>query len=260
MKREKLRRTMFVSAACLLSFPWLTPCVGIWSAAAVNGAHDSITKRDEPLARLPNRQLKALAAKPLPKISALEKQAISPLGRITDAELAAANGGRDAPRPGTIVGKGASALVDGMTYTLTWVDPFTWVSRNSLGIEPTKPLRQLILCESPFVVIEGQYIRFTREGNNGPVRLAKATNAKLTVITPEGSYFARAQNIHFRGPSQEVLLENPYTVVTGTQSVERVNPDSLMKLNFLKHQVSCSGAVINRKRGQIDGFLPSGLR
>lgn len=271
MKREKLRHCLFVSAVCLFSFPWLTPCVGIWSAAAVNVAHDSITRRDEPLARLPTQQLKQWAAKPGPRLTVIENQAISPRSLITAAELAAA---RNAPLPGTFVGKGASAVVDGLSYTLTWIDPFTWVSQNSMGMEPTKPRRQLILCESPFVLLEGNSIRFTRSDKNGPVLLAHATGAKVTVITPDGSYFARAENIHFRSSSQEVLLERPFVIYTGPQSLAPEKSGSLMKLNFARRFVSCSGAVIDQKRrvtpmrihqkqgalnpSQIDGLLTSG--
>ena len=76
MKREKIRRASFIGAACLLSFPWLTPCVGIWSAAAVNGVHDSATKRDEPLNRLPDAKLRQWAAKLLPRIAVFEHQNI----------------------------------------------------------------------------------------------------------------------------------------------------------------------------------------
>ena len=247
MKREKLRRLLFVSAACLLSFPWLTPCVGIWSAAAVNGAHDSITHRDEPLARLPTKQLRQWAAKPGPKLTVIENQTNLRSSLITDTELSAANGGMNAPRPGTLVGKGASAVVDGLTYTLTWIDPFTWVSQNSMGMEPTKPRRQLVLCESPFVLLEGNSIRFTRSGKNGPVLLAHATDARVTVITPDGTFTAQAQDIHFRGPSQEVLLEHPYSIHAGSQNLRPVKTDTLMKLNFMKRSVSCSGIILGHR-------------
>lgn len=257
MKHEKLRRVVFVSAACLLSFPWLTPCVGIWSAAAVNGVHDSVTKRDEPLNRLPDAKLKQWAAKPLPRIAVLEHQGISKSLLVTDAELSASNGGRNASRPGTLVGKGASALVDGVTYTLTWVDPFTWISGNTLDMEPTKPKRRLVLCESPFVMLEAEDIRFVPEGKRGGVRLAKASDAKVTVITPEGSFFARAQHIHYRGPSQEVLLEQPWGVYSGTQNLVPAKPGSTMRLNFVKRGVSSAGGVIDqiRSRNRIDRIL-----
>lgn len=257
MKREHLRRGLFVSAACLLSFPWLTPCVGIWSAAAVNGVHDSVSKRDEPLNRLPDSKLKSWAARPLPRIAILPHQPVPAGLLVTDAELSASNGGRNASRPGTLVGKGASALVDGVTYTLTWVDPFTWISGNILDMEPTKPKRRLVLCESPFVMIEAGSIRFVPEGKTGGVRLAKASNAKVTVITPEGSFFARAQHIHYRGPSQEVLLEQPWGVYSGTQNLVPAKAGSLMRLNFVKRGVSSAGGVIDqmRSRNRMDGIL-----
>lgn len=248
MKREKLRRLLFVSAACLLSFPWLTPCVGIWSAAAVNGAHDSITQRDQPLTRLPTQQLKQWAAKPGPKLTVIERQSIPSSSLVTAAELSDANGGMQAPRPGTLAGKGASAVVDGLTYTLTWIDPFTWVSQNSMGMEPTKPRRRLVLSETPFVMLEGQDIRFIRDGKNRSVRLAKGTNARVTVITPDGTFIAHAQDIHFRGPSQEVLLEQPYSLYSGGQYLRPLKADALMKLNFIKRSVSCNGAIIEHRR------------
>ncbi len=250
MNRDKLRRIIFVSATCLFSLPWLTPCAGIWSAAAVNGAHDSISKRDQPLAHLPTKQLKAWAAKPGPKLSVLERQSIPHSSLITEAELSDANGGMKAPRPGSLVGKGASAAVDGLTYTLTWVDPFTWVSKNSMGMEPTKPNRQLILCESPFVLLESESIRFKRSGKNGPILLAHATGATVTVITPDGTFTARAQDIYYRGPSDEVLMERPYYVRSGDQYLRPSKDNSLMKLNFKKRSVSCSSAVTGGLLGQ----------
>lgn len=252
MKREKLRRAAFVGAACLLSFPWLTPCVGIWSAAAVNGVHDSVTKRYEPLNRLPDAKLKQWAAKPLPRIAILDSQPVPAHLLVTDEELSSAKGGRNAPRPGTLVGKGASALVDGVTYTLTWVDPFTWVSGNSLDVGPTKPQRRLVLCESPFVMIEAGNIRYAREDKSGAIRLAKASDAKVTVITPDGSYFARAKHIHFRAPMQEVLLEQPWGVYSGTQNLTPTKPGSVMRLNFVKRGVSSPGGVNDHKSSRID--------
>lgn len=248
MNREKIQRFLFVGAVCLLSFPWLTPCVGIFSAVAVDGLHNSVTKRDQPLSHLPSKQLQQWAAKPAPKLSVMPNQFISPDLRVSDAEVSAANGGRTAPRPGTLVGKGASAIVDGVTETLVWVDPFTWLSRNSLELRASKARRQLVLCESPFVMLEAKDIRFTRDGKDGPVRLAKATEGTMIIITPEGRFTARAGYIHFRGPSQEVLLELP----TGVGSDKRyfypagTKPGVLMKVNFVKRTVSCNGPVTTR--------------
>ncbi len=252
MKREKIRRVLFVSAACLLSFPWLTPCVGIWSAVAVDGAHNSITHRDEPLNRLPDAKLKEWAAKPGPRLAVSEHQSLSSELFITDAEF---KGSKTAARSGTLVGKGASALVDGVTYTLTWVDPFTWVSGNTMGVEPTKPNRRLILCESPFVMLEADDLRFTRDGKSGAIRLARATNAKVTVITPDGSYFARGMHVHYRGPSQEVVLTQSSSIYTGTQKLRPAQEGSLIRLNFVKHRVSCSGAVLDDRRPSISKMV-----
>ncbi len=263
MNRDSLRRCVFVSAVCLLSFPWLMPCVGIWSAAAINGAHDSITKRDQPLNRLPDPRLKQWASKPGPKLTILENQPISKSLLVSDEELSSALGGRNAPRPGTLVGKGASALVDGVSQTLNWVDPFTLATSNSLGVGPTRPERRLILCESPFVMLEGKDLRFIRDGNNGPIRLAKAKEGTVTIITPEGKVSAKAGFIHYRGPSQEVVLEQqavvqlwtlggrsvlkqPIAIHNGQQNIHPSKPESMMTLNFVRRRVSCNGSVTKK--------------
>lgn len=256
MKRESLRRTAFVSLTCLLCLPWLTPCVGIWSSAGVNAAHDSITKRAEPLNRLPDPRLKEWAAKPGPRLKVVENRTISPDLLVSDAELSFKNGGRNAPRPGTLVGKGASAVVDGVAHTLNWVDPFTLATGNSIGLEPTKPRRRLILCEAPFVMLEGEHLRHVRDPKTGEIRLAKAENAQLTIITPEGSSAARAQRIHYRGPGSAVVLEGGVRVRSGEQKLVPAKTDALMKLNFVECSVACSSAVKDDRR--ISAALKSG--
>ena len=257
MQRENLRRFLFVSAACLLSFPWLTPCVGIWSAAAVDGTHNAVTHRDDPMSRLPTAQLKKWAAKEGPKLEVYQNQPIPPGMAITDTELSTANGGRTAPRPGTLVGKGASAVVDGLTYTLSWVDPFTWISNDSWRIKPSTPQRQLILREAPFVLLQGDEIRYIREGKDGPVRLAKAKNATLRIITPDGSYRIHAAAVHYHGPADEVLLEQPGGIYRSTQTLGPRNHDSWIRLNFVKRTVSCSGKLTDwRNEGIRFQFSP----
>ncbi len=256
MKRESMRRAAFVSLSCLLCIPWLTPCVGIWSSAGVNAAHDSITKRAEPLNRLPDPRLKEWAAKPGPKLKVFENRTVSPNLLVSDEELSFKNGGRNAPRPGTLVGKGASAVVDGVAHTLNWVDPYTLVTGNSIGLEPTKPRRRLILCASPFVMLEGEQLRQVRDRKTGGIRLAKADNARLTIITPEGASTARAQRIHYRGPGSEVVLEGGVRLLSGQQNLAPVKTDALVKMNFVERSVTCGSAVKDDQR--ISAMIKSG--
>ncbi|MBB5030869.1 hypothetical protein [Prosthecobacter vanneervenii] len=244
MKREKLRRFLFVGAVCLLSFPWLTPCAGIWFAAAVDSVHSVVTHRDEREYKLPSKQLKEWAAKQVPKLKVRENQPIPSGMQIIDAELSAANGGRSASRPGTLVGRGASAVVDGLTSTLTWVDPATWLFYDTLDTKPSTPKRRLILREKPFVMIEGDDLRYTSEGKNGPVRLARARKARLTVITPDGTCRINASAIHYRGPAaDEVLLEGMDSVNTRTQVLWPANRGDAVVLNFVNRSVSFSGRM-----------------
>jgi hypothetical protein len=244
MKRENLQRFLFVSTACLLSLPWLTPCVGIMSSSMVDSAHNSITGRDRPKERFSSAQLKDWAAKPGPKLTVIENRPLPPHQLIMDEDLSAANGGMDAPVPGTIVGKGASLIVDGVATALTWVDPVTWVFHDVGVMETTKPHRQLILSESPFMALDGTSLRFKRSGKNGPILLAKAEHATLTIITAEGKISASARQIHFSGSSNEIVLEGWPKVTSGAM---HYSPDILrttpMTLNWRTRRVSCASAV-----------------
>lgn len=244
MKRENLQRFLFVSAACLLSFPWLTPCVGLMSSAMVDVAHDSISNRNRPLERLSNAQLKAWAEKPGPKLRVIQNTTLPPHRLIKDEELSAAKGGREAPLPGSVVEKSASGLVDGVATTLALADPITWASGFSGDMLPARPSRHLVLSETPFVLLEGRDLRLTRAGKNGPILLAKATYATVTIITPDGKTTANATHIHFDSTTNEIVLEGSWSSVeSGGQRYSPKNKDELMTLNWSKRRVSCSGTV-----------------
>ncbi|WP_395750060.1 hypothetical protein [Prosthecobacter sp.] len=251
MQRENLRRFLFVSAACLLATPWLTPCVGIWSAMAVDGTHNAVTHRDERYFRLSEKPLKEWAAKSPPKLKVRENQPIPAAMWIADAELSSANGGRNAPRPGTMVGKGASAAVDGLASTLAWVDPVTWILPDEWRQKPSTPYRRLVLRGSPFVMMEADEIRYTSEGKDGPVLLARATNAWVSVITPAGSYSFHADSVHYRAPTDELLLRagewfqiQHHQLGSSQTLMPLAGGQALwMRLYFAKNILSCAGKV-----------------
>ncbi|WP_395745335.1 hypothetical protein [Prosthecobacter sp.] len=253
MKRGNLRRFLVVFAVCLLSFLGLTSCVGIWSAAVVDSVHNEVTHRDERNNKPPTPQLKEWQAKQGPALKVRENQPIPPGMRVMDAELSVANGGRNASRPGTLVGNGASAIVDGLTNTLSWADPFTWIMNDPWRVKPSTPQRRLILRETPFVMLQGDDIRYTRGEKDGPVLLAKAKNAWITVITPDGSYRMSASAIHYRGPGADaVLLEPARIFITDVQLTGPKSRDEGAVLNFVKRTLSCSGTK--------EDYFPSGPR
>ncbi|MBB5030870.1 hypothetical protein [Prosthecobacter vanneervenii] len=241
MKREKLRRFLFVGAVCLLSFPWLTPCgTGVIAAAGISGTRNAFTRGSEPEARLPTRQLRGWASRPASPFSVISSQPV-PLSRlIGDEELVKASGGQDAPYPGSLVGKGASALVDGVAGVFLAIDPLGW-SDEDIKLDMNQfRRRQLVLCESPYVVLQGTDLRFTRDGKKGPVRLAKAKYAVVSVITEEGSYSAAAKVIHYRGPSEELILETPYRLFSGYKNRLKlpVPAGTKITLNYVKRTLS----------------------
>ncbi|WP_395750059.1 hypothetical protein [Prosthecobacter sp.] len=241
MKRENLHRFLFVSAVCLLSIPWLTPCAGVMASAALDGVTSGATQRAAP--GVPTQQLKEWAAKPGPKFKVERVRSIPKSLLISDEEVSAARGGQSAPRSGAVLGRGVVAVTEGVSDTLAMIDPLTWIAGDATDRGVGKSRRQLVLCESPYVVLQAREIRFVREGKNGPVRLVKARDAVITIITAAGSYSASAGFIHYRGPSQEVILETACTLKSGTQfffgTTEKNGP--VMRLNFVKRTVQSMG-------------------
>jgi hypothetical protein len=87
----------------------------------------------------------------------------------------------------------------------------------------------------------------------------------VTVITPEGRFSGSAGVIHYRAPSQEVVLENLHSgISSGEQRLfsNANGPGHLVKLNFVTRTVSFDGPVEDlshrpRRPSVIDGLLKS---
>lgn len=241
MKREWIHRFLFVSAACLLSMPWLTPCgTGIIASAGISGTRNAFTRGGESEAQLPTRQLRSWASRPAKPFVIIASQPVPVSRLIGDEELAVARGVQDAAYPGSLLGKGASALVDGVSGTLQAIDPMSWGSDGIKADGGQDRRRQLVLCESPYVVLQGKELRLTRDGKKGPVRLAKAKDAVVSVITEDGSYSAAARVIHYRGPSEELILETPYRLFSGYKNRLKlpVPAGTKITLNYVKRTLS----------------------
>lgn len=138
----------------------------------------------------------------------------------------------------------ASMIVDGVATTLAWVDPMTWAFNGDIDVSPTKAHRQLILSESPFMLLDGTSLRFKRVGKNGPILLAKASNATLTIVTAEGKISAKAEYIHFSSTSEEILLVGCRNVASGAQRyAAEVWSSAQMTFNWRKNRLSCANKI-----------------
>jgi hypothetical protein len=104
--------------------------------------------------------------------------------------------------------------------------------------------RQLVLSESPFVILQGEEVWFRFAADKKTVATALATGrAKVTVITPEGTYFAIARKVHWHGSDQPLVLEgNPY-VQTGSQALSVERADELVALDVKTRTLNASGPV-----------------
>jgi hypothetical protein len=230
---------------CVLSLPWLMPCVGLISGSALSLAHDAVPRSGEAADLDP--RLKNWAAKPGPALRVVDHRSVEARLLVTDAELSV--GGASVVKPsGTGLGRGTAGAVEKVAASLMLVDPVTWIAAANgagSGFVQTSPhgrRRQLTLCDSPFVLLQGDDIRAIHD-KSGQLLLARASRARVTIITPDGSFFALAARVHFRAGLAEVILEGNGTVQSGHQHIKAVKSGALIKLNFVTRIVTISDAV-----------------
>lgn len=111
--------------------------------------------------------------------------------------------------------------------------------------------KQVDLSDTPLVVLEGDDIWIAREGKRDTPSLALASTrslmAKITIATSQGTLFATADRIHFRGASSEIVLEGTPFVQFGRQQIRTASPKALMKLDFTRLAVFVSGRAVATK-------------
>lgn len=242
VKPKQLTAVLFFVGTILLALPWLTPCtLGIGTSASAMVARLS---HDDPLGYLPNDHLKKLAAKPGPHLTtAVQKSASLP---ISDSELTAAGA--------KLMGRKSNAMggvTDGLAAALAASDGLTSIALGS-GAPPDSYRdlrRQLVLCESPYVVLMANEIQFVpADAVGGIPKLARASGAaRVMVVTSEGSFFGLASQIHFRGPSTEVILAGNPTVQSGYQFIKGRDPRTSFRLDFARRSVTSSGPFHDKK-------------
>ena len=228
-------------AISAFTVPMLTPCtLGLGTAGSklLDSTTDTLTPG--PLNHLPSKQLLTWAVKPGPELTVLQNQAVNRASLIATDELVNA---RQGSRTESSVRRGMATVTKGLADLLAMSDVMTLELTNSTRVSGggSAPRQQVVLSESPYVILQGEQLRCTQE-NPGQVRLALAsTRAKLTVITPEGSYFALANRIHFRHGSSEIILEGNPMIQSGHQHISDAKAEALMSLSVSKKTVRVSG-------------------
>ncbi len=241
MNWKNLRRCMPALSICLLS---LTSCqmhVGSLAYRAFHSVSKPLTS--EPLDYLPYPDLKQWAARPGPT---LEVQAGKLIPRdlfILDEELT--KEAHKAPRPSSGI-RGKAGDIMGMFTSLLAIAAGSHSDDKLGSIDDTR--RQLAINEFPFVLLQGEDLIYLKENKQPWPKIARASNrSKITVITPDGTFFGIAQHVHFRSSSSEVILEGDPTVQSGQQHIKGAQPDATMKLDFAKRRVTVNGPVIEKK-------------
>jgi hypothetical protein len=251
MNQNRLRRCVFMLAVCLLALPWLTPCtlgVGTVGAALVSGASRRVEGDDELRHRLRDPQLKAWAAKPGPQIMINDQARVPRSLLVQDAELTTHGRILQVTSKDSLAQQGSTTAMNSVAKMLALSDLTTQLVAGANSNTPLSPWpskhkkrREILLSTSPYALLQAAEIAYsTREGQ--PPKLLRASGgAKLTVITPEGMFFALASRIHLRGDGAELLLEGNPTVQSGQQHIKAEKPGALMKLNFAARTVTVEG-------------------
>ncbi|WP_395718220.1 hypothetical protein [Prosthecobacter sp.] len=251
MKLNMLRRCVFMLAASLLVLPWLTPCtlgVGTVGAALVSGVSRKVEGDDEVRHRLRDPQLKAWAAKPGPQIKILDQARITRGMIIQDSELATNGKILQVTSKDGVVQKGSTSAMNSLATLLALSDlttQFMASSSNGTPLSPwpskNKKRREIVLSRSPYVLLQASVIAYAGKESHQSQLMRATGGARLTVITPEGTFFALASRIHLRGEGTELLLEGNPTVQSGQQHIKAEKPEALMKLNFATRTVTIEG-------------------
>lgn len=241
MNQENLRRLLPVLLTSLLT---LTSC----KLHVVTLASKAIHRMTQPLASDPLDHLldpsfKQWAARPGPMLEVQAGKPVSSSLFIRDDELSKA--ARKAPRPSSGI-RGKAGDLMGFVTTLLAIASAS-EREDKLGSIDDKR-RQLAINEFPFVMLQGEELRYLKQEEQPWPRIARASSrSKVTVITPDGTFFGIAQHIHFRSGSSEVILEGDPTVQSGQQHIKGAKPGTIMKLDFVKRRVTVSGPVIEKK-------------
>jgi hypothetical protein len=238
---KNLRRVVPVLS---LSFVALTSCQMHVGSVAYNAMHrvgNPLTS--DQLDYLPFPDLKQWASRPGPMLEVQGGRLIPRSLFIREDELP--KGSQKAKRPSSgLTGKAGDIM--GKITSLLAIAAGSHSDDKLGSIDDTR--RQLALNEFPFVLLQGEDLVYAKQGKQAWPRLARATNrCKVTIITPDGTYFGIAQHIYFRSSSSEVILEGDPTVQSGAQHIKGSRADTVMLVNFAKRRVLVNGPVVEKK-------------
>lgn len=256
--RHAMQQSLFVVAAAIVSLPWLTPCtlgLGTVASGVINAAARPLVS--QPLDFLPHPDLKQWAARPGPMLDIQAVRSIPSTVFVTDAELPKKTA-HTAPRPATGLRGNTGNFIGMISALLAITDASTRGmlegEDGNLGVLDEFPRsaldmrRQLILNEFPFVLLQGENLTYLDKEKERWPRIAQASKrSKVTVITPDGTFFGIAQRIHFRSGSSEVILEGNPTVQSGEQHIKGAKPDAIMRLDFKARRVIVNGPFVEKK-------------
>lgn len=205
-------------------------------------------------ASLPNDRLRQWAAKEGPDLAvATSRRARSSLPLVTDSELSAAAGARQAPLPPASVGFRVGQAMDTITSLPTNVIQYPLIKGlagkdrdlvEPLAMKHDNARREVVLSQEPFVMLQGDNLAMVPDAVTQAVRVARATvGARVSLITPDGLIYGLAHRIHYRAGQTIVVLEGNPSIKTARQYFKAADSKSVLILDFARRTVASDGEI-----------------
>ena len=103
-------------------------------------------------------------------------------------------------------------------------------------------MRCLVISNSPYIEISAPNLKYSTRGGRPDLALASG-GARITVITPKGSYFAMASKLHYRVSSNAVILEGSPLIKTGTRYYATKSQGTLLRIDLRNNHFSANGPM-----------------
>jgi hypothetical protein len=246
---------MCVGVCLILALSSCTLGLGTVASGVINFASRPLAGHT--LDYLPHPDLKQWAARPGPRLEVQVMKSMPASLFVRDGELPS-RAAQKAPRPGSGMKGRAGRLIGQISMLLAASDAVTrdiWFSNSEddkildeVPGEFDDKRRQLALNEFPFVLLQGDELLYIgREDELWPELARADKHSKVTIITPDGTFFGIARRIHYRKGSSEVVLEGDPTVQSGEQHIKGVRADTVMRLDFKSRRVTVNGPAVEKK-------------
>ena len=252
---------MFAGLTALLAVPFLSPCGHSLILAGVDiGVPNDVVIRLGDKSQ-PPKELRKWAAIPLPASEVMIDSRLSRASLVTEADLgsdarqASHRGAHEVNAFGLVHDALLlAALTDpiGMSLMANSSSNSTTGEKSITNAAPHEAFtsrsnssdrkRCLVISSSPYIEISAPNLKYTTMAGKPTLALASG-GARITVITPQGSYYAISSKLHYRASDNAVILEGSPLIKTGTRYYAAKTQTTLLRIDLRNNHFSANGPM-----------------